>query len=119
MRLAKPDAERDLRDWPDPKDLAFVRAGAALLGFSIGKERHSTHWYIGSDGHHQWYLYGTTGGEIQGPWIPENDLEWIAALRRIRLEVNKVGGSRGWGRPPTIFDEVFRREQVTAQEAPE
>lgn len=75
---------REARDWPDPVDKEFVLASAALLGFSLDKE--GNHWRLTSP--RIWYLYGSSTGEIQGPWVPETDDEWLHALVRLRQEIN-------------------------------
>lgn len=108
MRIATHSESALECSWPDPKDLSFVKATAALLGFSLFKDRGERHWRLVYSHHHSWYLYGTVKREIQGPWIPETDDEWILCLQRLWREIHDTDDMR-WARYPQIFDEVFKQ----------
>lgn len=101
------------RRWPAPRDKEFVKAAAGLLGFVLRPPPDGSgtnFWYLESP--KRWLLYGTLKGEIQGPWIPETDDEWIACLQRLYKE----GENRRWARNPEVFDDVFRKEHLTYEE---
>lgn len=87
------------RFWPSPVDKELVIATAALLGFTLVQS--GGMWLLDQlPNRNRWSLYGAFE-EVQGPWVPETDEEWMYALDRLRRDVFANPG-RSWAREPTI-----------------